>query len=175
MRLRKDGQPDRRSGRVCPRGEASTSYRHGHRETCGGSPEYRAWRAMKARCLNPNDPAYDRYGGRGITIDPRWVDSFEAFLADMGSRPEGRSLDRIDNDGDYTKVNCRWATKSQQSMNTRMVHNITIGNETRPLMHWAKIYNLDPAAIRYRIKVMGWDEVRAILTPKARRRDAINA
>ena len=92
---------------------------HGHCPKSGSSREYRSWRAMKGRCLNPNDPAYKRYGGRGISIDPLWL-SFETFLADMGARPEGTTLDRIDNDKGYSPDNCRWATNAQQNRNRRM-------------------------------------------------------
>ncbi len=84
-----------------------------------GSPlhgTYRSWSAMKYRCDNPRDSSYARYGGRGITYDPRWA-SFDDFLADMGPRPDGHSIDRIDNDGPYTKANCRWATLSEQRQN----------------------------------------------------------
>lgn len=77
---------------------------------------YRSWQAMKRRCGSPQDTFYGRYGGRGITYDPRWA-KFEAFLADMGERPQGTTLDRVDNDGPYTKENCRWATPAEQRVN----------------------------------------------------------
>ena len=84
--------------------------------------EYRTWLTMNQRCRNPNATGFSHYGGRGITICERWAD-FRNFLADMGPRPEGTSLDRIDNDGNYEPGNCRWATRHEQNLNKR--HNPT--------------------------------------------------
>lgn len=72
---------------------------------------------MRERCYNPKHIAYHRYGGRGITVCDRWRNSFEAFLADMGARPEGRTLDRVNNNGNYEPSNCRWATPKEQRAN----------------------------------------------------------
>lgn len=84
-----------------------------------GTPTYFTWVSMHQRCSNPKHDAFDRYGGRGILVCPRWQ-SFEAFLADMGERPAGTSIDRIDNDRGYEKANCRWATRAVQRNNRRL-------------------------------------------------------
>ena len=91
---------------------------HGHSRRGSKSPEYSSWSSMRNRCLNPNNEAYEYYGGRGITVCERW-NSFANFLEDVGTRPAGKSIDRINNDGNYEPNNVRWVTSSEQIKNQR--------------------------------------------------------
>lgn len=84
-----------------------------------GTPTHNSWEKMNGRCNNPNDDNYHNYGGRGISVCPQWLGSFEQFYKDMGERPEGLTLDRMDTEGDYTPDNCQWATDSWQGFNQR--------------------------------------------------------
>lgn len=93
--------------------------KHGATRNGRVTPEYSSWAGMVARCENPRHIGFERYGARGISVCPRWRGSFEAFLEDMGSRPVGCSIDRIDNDSNYEPGNCRWATHKEQRANQR--------------------------------------------------------
>lgn len=132
------------------------------------SREYQTWADMKARCINANHACYADYGGRGIAVCERWL-TFENFYADMGPRPSKKhSLDRKNNDGDYCPGNCRWATKREQSANTRRNHLIAANGETLPVEEWARRLGCRATTIHKRL-LSGWDKVRAVTEPIDRR------
>jgi hypothetical protein len=134
------------------------NYKHGYSREGPRTPEYRAWCAMKARCLNPMRPNYHRYGGRGIKICQEWIDSFEAFVAYVGPKPPSTSLGRIDNDGNYEPGNVRWETVWQQQKNKVSNRPITINGITKLISEWAKEIGIAKQGLSYRIE--HWPEER---------------
>lgn len=127
-------------------------------------PEYRIWGGIIQRTENPNSYAYADYGGRGITVSPEWRSCFEQFYADMGDRPSPEhEIDRIDNDGPYSKQNCRWATLSEQARNRRTNRWITYNGETLCLADWAKRLGTGITTIQRRFD-RGWSIERALTT-----------
>ena len=115
---------------------------------------YNTWRQMKDRCVNPNNARYARYGGRGITICDAWL-AFDNFYADMGDKPEGMTLDRIDNNGNYEPENCRWATPQEQSNNVKTNRVFTYNNKTQTLAQWAREKGMAYHVLKYRLN-KGW-------------------
>lgn len=132
----------------CIRRESSSELHKTHGMT--GSPTYRTWSAMRARCENPADDHYKWYGGRGVTVCERWS-SFENFLSDMGVRPRGMSLDRIDNDGPYSPENCRWATQKEQMQNTRK----SVTFEGKTIQEWSEQLGIKYHTLTYRMRKHG--------------------
>jgi hypothetical protein len=138
--------------------------KHQHASSGTTTPTYRSWRAMRKRCLSKAQFGYEYYGGAGVKICERWND-FANFLADMGERPDGTTLDRYpDGSGNYEPGNCRWATKHEQAINRKSTIWIEFNGERRCLSEWARIYNMQKGRVGERI-ANGWDPVAAITTP----------
>lgn len=136
---------------------------HGHTRGEGVSPTYKSWNSMRQRCENKSDPSYERYGGRGITVCARWA-SFENFLSDMGQRPQGKTLDRIDVNGNYEPSNCKWATPTQQQRNRRDARNVTAKGKTLSIHEWAALLGTSAQAIAWRLK-QGMTAEEAVTNP----------
>lgn len=133
-----------------PTGKQNGSYIHGLSE----SGTFRSWASMITRCTNTKVPSYQRYGARGVKVCDRWK-SFSNFLSDMGERPQGTSLDRIDNDGNYELGNCRWATSAQQNNNSSHNRRITIDGVTKTIEDWSRHSGIEQSTLSHRYK-RGW-------------------
>lgn len=132
--------------------------------------EYRSWLAMMQRCYLANSSRYRNYGAKGIKVCERWRTSFEAFLADMGPRPVGTSLDRFPNQkGDYEPGNCRWATAKQQNRNSSNNRLLDFRGESKPLAEWAEHFKISRFTVRNRL-ADGWTIEEALTTPVAARK-----
>ncbi len=136
---------------------------HGHTVGHTTSRSYRAWQNMKRRCLKTTYKDYPDYGGRGIKVCDRWL-KFENFYADMSERPEGLTLDREDNDGDYTPENCKWATPKEQANNRRTNRLITFRGRVQTMAQWADELMLSQATLYNRLS-RGWSIEQALTTP----------
>lgn len=132
---------------------------HGKRHT----RLYRIWVNMKTRCYNENDPHFERYGGRGISICDEWRNDFLTFheWSMSNGYEEHLTIDRIDNNGNYSPVNCRWSTIQEQNVNKRNVRFITYDGKTQTIPQWTKELGLGKETIRQRLK-RGWSEKEAI-------------
>lgn len=165
----------------------STSLRQGITKSCGcligeaakvrntthgmvGSPPYSSWQNMLARCHNPNYRDYPRWGGRGIFVCDEWRNSFEKFWEDMkDTYAEGLSIDRKDNNGPYTKENCKWSTRIEQQNNRRNNNLITAFGRTQPLRMWSRETGVGWETIRARLR-LGWTPEDAISQPATRKK-----
>lgn len=139
---------------------AEQAVTHGHARL-GKTPTYLQWTRMRSRCFDRTNPYY---GGRGITVCDRWK-SFENFLADMGERPLGHSIDRINNDGNYEPGNCRWATQKEQCRNQRDNHVLEFQGRRACLAEWAEVCQIPYHTLKQRINNYGWTVDRALTEP----------
>lgn len=156
-----------RAGKIRSCGCFQAESRHTHTRTHGGvgTPEYGSWERMRGRCRDPKNNQFQNYGGRGIEVCKRWVNSFENFLADMGKKPSrAHSIDRIDNDGNYEPSNCRWADPVTQASNKRNTKLLTFLGESKTARQWERDLGIHKGRIQSRL-CMGWEIEKAISHP----------
>lgn len=146
-------------------GELNSNYKDGRK----GTRLYRIYYNILTRCYNPNAPAYTHYGARGITMCSQWLESFANFkewAIEHGYR-DNLTIDRINVDNGYSPENCRWVTLQEQCLNRRNNHYVTIGEQTKPLDEWSKLYGINPKTVRSRLN-LGWDVIEALTAPVRR-------
>jgi len=130
------------------------------------SSEFLCWGAMLARCYNSKHKAFKNYGGRGIKVCKEWKNSFSTFYKDMGNRPKGLELDRIDNSKSYSLSNCRWTTRKEQASNRRTNTFYTLQGETHTLSQWAELLGVKKCTLWRRIKRLNWPIEKALSRAK---------
>lgn len=141
--------------------------RNGRTNSCGcfrhqmsNTPEYRTWQSIKERCERPSTHRYPAYGAKGITVCKQWSESFAVFFADMGPRPEGTSIDRVDNDRGYEPDNCRWATNIEQQRNRRNNCIVTFQGQRMTAAEFCEKNGIPHSCVtRYRKKGIDGDEI----------------
>ena len=143
----------------------------GARHNMSATPTYNSWKSMVARCTNPLATDFHLYGGRGVGICAEWL-RFDGFFADMGNRPEGKTLDRINPSGNYEAENCRWATPAEQAANKRTNLLVTYQGETACVSEWARRLGFGKGMLKNRIRA-GWSVEQALTKParKTRRKE----
>ena len=131
-------------------------------------PEYRAWQTMRLRCLNPHNAAYPSYGGRGITVCERWLESPANFLADMGLKPTPRhEIDRENNDGNYEPGNCRWVLRKVNDRNRRNNRFVELCDQKLTLAEWSERTGLPHSTLTKRLAA-GWTVEQTLTIPLLR-------
>lgn len=150
--------------------ENQPNYKHGMAIKGNVNPTYNSWSQMMSRCYNKNSTRYKYYGRRGIKVCERWK-NFTCFFEDMGQRPEGMTLDRIDNSKDYYKENCKWSTKKEQANNRRNNVLLAFDGRTMTIMQWADLFLVaDKKRFHARICTDGWSLIKALTTPIRKKR-----
>ncbi len=138
-------------------------------------PNWAIWRSMKQRCTDPNRKDYQYYGGRGITFTEKW-ETLAGFNEDMGARPTLlHTLERKNGNLGYSKENCVWATRLEQSQNTRMTKLVEINGQTKSISEWCRVYGISRTTVAGRMHKCGWSAVESITTPKSCPRIACGA
>ena len=127
-------------------------------------PLYKTWAEMRYRCSNPKKDNYKHYGGRGIKVCERWH-KFENFVADMGDRPTGTTLERKERNGDYEPNNCKWATKAEQMNNRSNNRIVTVDGKAMTMTQASRIWKVGVATIWARLVLHGWSDEKAVKTP----------
>lgn len=130
----------------------------------GGTREYWCWNSMRQRCINPKNPKYPRYGGRGIAVCERWSNSFENFFADMGTCPPGKTLERANGNGNYEPGNCLWAGYEKQNRNTSQNVWAVIGGVRKCMEDWCRHFGINRNTVNARRR-RGWTLEKALSTP----------
>lgn len=158
----------------CGRSDAMPKgiFHHHHSHGMSKTSTYRIWAGMKKRCMNPKTVGYENWGGRGIKVCDRWM-KFENFLSDMGERPDGLSLDRIDFNGDYEPDNCRWADRATQGFNTRRVIQISINGQIMSMHQAVKLLNVNVSSVREYAERRGWTYQEAVTFYAMRMKEGI--
>jgi hypothetical protein len=145
-----------------------SNFKHGY--SVSEPKVYHAWKDMIDRCNNPNNKKYKIYGGRGIKVCKRWM-KFENFLKDVGVPDKKMTLDRTDNNKNYSQNNFRWTTYKEQNRNKRNNYLITYNNKTQCLTDWANEYNMCKDTLKHRLSKLKWPIGKALITPVRKRKD----
>lgn len=154
---------------LIPNTQNARHYRHGYKTAGKYSSEYAIWSNMRTRCHSPTNPNYPKYGARGIKVCDTWRADFLNFLNDMGRRPSLEyTLERKDNDGDYTPENCRWATHKEQARNRRSSRFLVIDDVSKTMAEWAEEAGVGVSTVHARLKA-GWDAKSAVNKPVQRK------
>jgi hypothetical protein len=150
----------------CYRKEMAKTSRpiHGHCLRYSRTRTYYSWSGAKERCSRKKSKQFKNYGGRGIKMCRRWLNSFKNFLKDMGEKPIGKSIDRINNNGDYKPSNCRWATQKEQTNNTRKNHFLKFRGKKMSISQWAEEIGMKENTLYLRIH-KGWSIESALTRP----------